>query len=164
IRVRPAAVEAVFDPGGPAYIEPKHLRPDVLFALAHSAKVGLELDQACLPQAVLNSASLPGTLLLNILPRNLYNIDRLRHLIMDRKDIMFEVSETEAINNFDLMMKVRESVKKMDMRIAADDFGRGYSGLEQIIKIKPDLIKLDRTLIQDIHKDQPKQDFVTRLV
>jgi EAL domain-containing protein (putative c-di-GMP-specific phosphodiesterase class I) len=164
IRVRGAAVDALFEPSGPVYMEAKHLRPDVLFALAHAARVGLELDQACLHHAVLNSANLPGTLLLNILPRNLYNVTSLRHLIMDRKDIMFEVSETEAINNFDLMMKVRESLEKMDMRIAADDFGRGYSGLEQIIRIKPDLIKLDRTLIQDIHKDQPKQAFVRGLV
>lgn len=164
IRVRPDAIDAIYDLSGPVYMEARHLRPDVLFALAHSAKVGLELDQACLHQAVLHSASLPGTLLLNILPRNLYNIDRLRHLIMDRKDIMFEVSETEAINNFELMLKVRDSLSKMDMRIAADDFGRGYNGLEQIIKLKPDLIKLDRSLIQDIHKDKPKQAFVQGLV
>src|SRR5262249_15641500 len=125
IRVKGDAMDAIFDLSGPVYMDSKYLRPDVLFALSHQAKVGLELDQACLHQAVLNSASLPGVLLLNILPRNLYNIDRLRHLIMDRKDIMFEVSETEAINNFDLMMKVREQIEKMDMRIATDDFGRG---------------------------------------
>ena len=83
---------------------------------------------------------------------------------MDRKDLMFEVSETEAINNFDLMLKVRQSLEQMQMRIATDDFGRGYSGLEQIIKIKPDLIKLDRSLIQDIHCDLPKQAFVSGLV
>jgi EAL domain-containing protein (putative c-di-GMP-specific phosphodiesterase class I) len=77
---------------------------------------------------------------------------------------MFEVSESEAISNLDLMLKVRESLAKMDMRIAADDFGKGYNGLEQIIRMKPDLIKLDRSLIQDIHKDHPKQAFVHGLV
>ena len=164
IRVRTHAVEALFQATGPAYLDPKYLRPDTLFALAHVAKIGLELDQACLQQAVLNSRQLPGTLLLNILPRNLYNISKLQHLIMDRKDLMFEVSETEAINNFDLMLKVRQSLEQMQMRIATDDFGRGYSGLEQIIKIKPDLIKLDRSLIQDIHCDLPKQAFVSGLV
>jgi EAL domain-containing protein (putative c-di-GMP-specific phosphodiesterase class I) len=164
IRVRADAIEAIYDISGPVYMEARHLRPDVLFSLSHQAKVGLELDQACLHQAVVHSPGLPGTLFINVLPRNLYNIERLKHLIMDRKDIMFEVSETEAINNFELMTKARASLEKMDMRIAADDFGRGYSGLEQIIKIKPDLIKLDRSLIQDIHKDQPKQAFVTGLV
>ena len=164
IRVRHQALDSLLDRSGTMFIEPRYLRPDVLFALSHSAKVGLELDQACLHQAVLHSANIPGTLLLNILPRNLYNIDRLRHLIMDRKDIMFEVSESEAISNFDLMLKVRAQLEKMNMRIATDDFGRGYSGLEQIIRIKPDLIKLDRSLIQDIHNDAPKQAFVSGLI
>ena len=164
IRVRNSAIDALFDATGPGSLEARFLRPDVLFALAHSAKVGLELDQTCLQQAVRHSSNLPGTLLLNVLPRNLYNVDRLRHLFAGRDDIMFEVSETEAINNFDLMLRVRASLEQMHMRIATDDFGRGYSGLEQILKIKPDLIKLDRSLVQDIHKDQPKQEFVAGLV
>ena len=164
VRARPHAIDALFQGAGLAHMEPRYLRPDVLFALSHNAKVGLELDQACLHQAVINSKQLPGALLLNILPRNLYNIGKLLHLFGDRESLMFEVSETEAINNFDIMLKVRENLDKMHMRIATDDFGRGHSGLEQIIKLKPDLIKLDRSLIQDLHKDKAKQDFVGGLV
>ena len=164
VRARPHAIDALFQGAGLAHMEPRYLRPDVLFALSHNAKVGLELDQACLHQAVINSKQLPGALLLNILPRNLYNIGKLLHLFGDRESLMFEVSETEAINNFDIMLKVRENLDKMHMRIATDDFGRGHSGLEQIIKLKPDLIKLDRSLIQDLHKDTAKQDFVGGLV
>jgi len=164
IRVKGDAIDAIYDVAGPVYMESRYLRPDVLFALSHSAKVGLELDQACLQQAIKNSGRLPGILLLNILPRNLYNIDRLRPIFKDRKNIMFEVSESEAISNLELMMKVRESLSRSNMLIAADDFGKGYNGLEQIIRIKPDLIKLDRSLIQDIHNDLPKQAFVGGLV
>lgn len=164
IRVKADAIDMALDPAMPTLLESKYLRPDVLFSLAHGAKLSLELDQACLHHAVLHGGKLPGTLLVNILPRNLYNIDRLRHLIMDRKEIMFEVSESEAINNLELMIKVRAALSRMELRIATDDFGRGYSGLEQIIKIKPDLIKLDRSLIQDIHNDHPKQAFVSGLV
>lgn len=164
IRVKKEALENLFDSSNPGFLESRFLRPDVLFSLSHLAKVGLELDQACLAQAVAHSENLPGMLMLNILPRNLYNIDKLQHLLADRKNLMFEVSESEAINNFDLMMRVRGNLEQMEMRIATDDFGRGYSGLEQIIKIKPDLIKLDRSLIMDIHLDQPKQAFLHGLV
>jgi EAL domain-containing protein (putative c-di-GMP-specific phosphodiesterase class I) len=62
------------------------------------------------------------------------------------------------------MLKVREQIEEMNMGIATDDFGKGYAGLEQIIRVKPDVIKLDRSLIQDIHQDKPKQAFVTGLV
>ncbi|MBM4253811.1 MAG: EAL domain-containing protein [Deltaproteobacteria bacterium] len=164
VRVRPQAIDALFQGAGLAYLEPRYLRPDVLFSLSHNVKVGLELDQACLQQAVHHASKLPGTLLLNILPRNLYNLDKLMHLLGERSSLMFEVSETEAINNFDIMLRVRENLDRMHMRIATDDFGRGHSGLEQIVKLKPDLVKLDRSLIQDLHRDESKQDFVAGLI
>jgi EAL domain-containing protein (putative c-di-GMP-specific phosphodiesterase class I) len=164
IRVKKEALENLFDANNPGFLESRFLRPDVLFALSHLAKVGLELDQACLAQAINHSMNLPGVLMMNILPRNLYNVDKLQHLLGERQNLMFEVSESEAINNFDLMMKVRGNLEKMKMRIATDDFGKGYSGLEQVIKIKPDLIKLDRSLIQDIHLDPPKRAFLQGLV
>src|SRR5690606_34502778 len=164
IRVQSAAMDATVGEYGIDLLESRFLRPDVMFAMAHTAKLGLELDQACLHQAVVHSAELEGTLMVNILPRNLYYIDKLKHLIMDRRRIVFEVSETEAINNFELMLKVRQSIEKNNMGIATDDFGRGYAGLEQIIKLKPDLIKLDRSLIQDIHLHKPKQAFVEGLI
>lgn len=164
IRVRPSAIEARFGAQGPLHLEAKYLRPDVLFGLSHAAKISLELDQACLKQAVQHAGNLPGMLLVNILPRNLYNIERLRHSFSDRQQLMFEVSESEAINNLDLMIRVRSRLEQLNLRIAADDFGRGYSGLEQLIKIKPDLIKLDRSLITDIHCDPSKQAFVSGLV
>jgi EAL domain-containing protein (putative c-di-GMP-specific phosphodiesterase class I) len=164
IRVRPEAIDAAIDRAGLMFLEPKYLRPDVLFSLAHQAKVALELDQVCFALAIEHSQYLSGTLMVNILPRNLYAIDRLKHLFKHRKNIMFEVSESEAINNFDLMEKVSNHLRSLNMGIATDDFGRGYAGLERVIKTKPDLIKLDRALIQDIHLDKPKQSFVEGLV
>src|SRR5690606_37501844 len=100
----------------------------------------------------------------NILPRNLYYIDRLNHAFEGREHIIFEVSESEAINNFELMMKARALLESKNMGIAADDFGKGYASLERIIKIKPNLIKFDRSMIQDIHEDPVKQAYVRGLV
>ena len=44
------------------------------------------------------------------------------------------------------------------MLIALDDMGTGYSNLERIASIKPDIIKLDRSLIQDIDREYHKQE------
>lgn len=149
-----------FDTG----LDSKYLRPDVLFALAKYTNVALELDQACMRHAAKHAHSLPGTLMVNILPRNLYYIDRLKSHFQDLQHIMFEVSESEAINNLELMMKSRDHLEKHKMGIAADDFGKGYSSLERIIRIKPDVIKFDRGMIQDIDKDPVKQAYVQGLV
>src|SRR5690606_27005445 len=104
------------------------------------------------------------TLFVNILPRNLYHIERLKFVTDSKRELIFEVSESEAINNLELMTQVRENLEHMEFKIAADDFGKGHSGLEQIIKIKPNIIKLDRSLIQNIHEENSKKAFVNGIV
>ena len=161
IRVNQAAIkEYSFEAG----IDSQYLRPDVLFAIAKNTNVALELDQACMKHAARMAKGLPGVLMVNILPRNLYHIDRLLNDFDKTMPIMFEVSESEAINNLDLMMKARDHLKSHSMGIAADDFGKGYSSLDRIIKIRPDIIKFDRGMIQDIDKDPVKQAYVQGLV
>jgi EAL domain-containing protein (putative c-di-GMP-specific phosphodiesterase class I) len=162
IRVNQDAVakENCFDSG----VDSKYLRPDVLFSMAKYTKVALELDQACMKHAVKYAVDLPGTLMINILPRNLYYIERLKSSFQRLRGLMFEVSESEAINNLELMLKSRDHLEKNQMGIAADDFGKGYSSLERIIKIRPHVIKFDRGMIMDIDKDQVKQSYVRGLV
>ncbi len=163
IRVRTGAVERIVSEEE-SILDAKYLRPDVLFAIAKSTNVALELDQACLRHATQVSKKLPGKLMINILPRNLYFFDRLEGVFADREGIIFEVSESEAINNFELMMKVREILRQRRIGVAADDFGRGFAGLERVINIEPDLIKFDRSLIENIHSDPIKQAYVRGLI
>lgn len=164
IRVNQGLVNKLIDHEGPLYLEARYLVPNVLFALAAKAALSLELDQVCISIGSKYGAVLPGKLLINILPRNLYYIDQLYHLVPDDVHVIFELSESEAINNFELLLKVRDSLTEMNLGIAADDFGKGYAGLERVIKVKPDLIKLDRILIQNIDKETGKAAFVRGLV
>lgn len=166
IRVNAKKVDSVLQNSGPIYLEAKYLRPDVLFSMAQASHLALELDQACLKYAAREFANLPGKLMVNILPRNFYYIDQLRHLIPEGLQVIFEVSESEAINNFGLLLNAREKLNhsSKNFGIAIDDFGKGFAGLDRIIKIKPDLIKLDRSLISDIDRDLPKKAFVSGLV
>jgi EAL domain-containing protein (putative c-di-GMP-specific phosphodiesterase class I) len=164
IRISHSAVDKILDEDGPIYLEGKYLRPDVLFGIAAKCRLSLELDQACIQLGSRFGAALPGKLLINILPRNLYYVENIQHMIPANMEVIFELSESEAINNFDLLMKVRDTLMKMNLGIAADDFGKGYAGLDRVIKVKPDLIKLDRILIQNIDRDEPKKAFVKGLV
>lgn len=164
IRVNEQYVNKLIDQDGPVYLEARFLKPNVLFGLAAKTRLSLELDQVCIAVGGKYGAALPGKLLVNILPRNLYYIDQLQHLVPKNVQIIFELSESEAINNFELLLKVRDSLNDMNLGIAADDFGKGYAGLERVIKVKPDLIKLDRILIENIHNEPGKASFVKGLV
>ncbi|MCX6125611.1 MAG: EAL domain-containing protein, partial [Proteobacteria bacterium] len=105
-----------------------------------------------------------GKLMINILPRNLLHLERLTHLLGQRRNIVFEISESEGISNPQLMMRMREYISNLGCFIAADDFGKGYASIDRIMKLRPEIIKLDRSLVDGIHKDPAKQSFVEGII
>jgi EAL domain-containing protein (putative c-di-GMP-specific phosphodiesterase class I) len=164
IRARKKLVEERLSSDHLVHIDFRMLRPDILFEMAAHAKVALELDQVCLGLGVTNALSLPGKLMVNLLPRNLLHLERLTHLINARGKIVFELSESEGISNPALMQKVHEYISKIDCSIAADDFGKGHASIERVIKLRPELIKLDRSLVENINIDSAKAIFVDGIV
>lgn len=63
---------------------------------------------------------------------------------VDPSLIEFEILETIFINSLELMVDVIEALRKEGFRINVDDFGSGYSSLNQIANIPADIIKIDR--------------------
>ena len=64
--------------------------------------------------------------------------------------VIFEILETDVITDFDVILSFISQIKKFGCQIAIDDFGSGYSSMENILKLKPDYIKIDGSLIKDI--------------
>ena len=75
---------------------------------------------------------------------------------MDR--YFFELTETSSVSDDDLRM-LREFGKNTG-QIAIDDFGAGHSNIVNLMRYTPQIIKIDRFLITDIHKNRNKQMFV----
>lgn len=67
--------------------------------------------------------------------------------------VVFEIVESEYIENFDGVIKFITAVKKYNCKIAIDDFGTGYSNFAYLIKLKADYLKIDGSLIRNIDKD-----------
>lgn len=164
IRIKSVDFDRRFFPDPVSFFEGRILQPDVLFALAHHARLALELDQACLRHALKASGGLPGTLMVNILPRNLYHVDAIKEWIGDRANVVLEVSESEEIGNFDKLGEVCSLLRKQNLKVAADDFGKGFAGLDRILKMRPDLIKIDRALVSKIDLDPARQTFLKSLL
>ena len=164
IRTRKEYVDQKIGGDQLVFLESRLLRPDVMFALAAHSKVALELDQICLHLGVQHGAHLPGRLMVNLFPRNIIHMERLLHLISARGQIVFELSESEGVSNPQLMSRIRDYVSQINCSIAADDFGKGHASIERVIKIRPELIKLDRSLVENIHKDHAKRSFVEGIV
>ena len=79
---------------------------------------------------------------------------------IDPKNITFEVTESLAIEDMDLMIKILKSIRKLGCRVALDDFGTGYSSLNYIRTMPIDTIKIDRAFVSDMNKDNFFEVFV----
>jgi EAL domain-containing protein (putative c-di-GMP-specific phosphodiesterase class I) len=164
IRVKTAAFDQRVFADLVGHFDSKILRPDVLFALAHENHLALELDQSCMSHAIRGSAGLPGDLMVNILPRNLYQVEAVKAMTGSRKGIVLEVSESEEIGNYGKLSEVCAALRGMELKIAADDFGKGFSGLDRIVKMRPDIVKFDRSLIDGIDRDPARQAFLKSML
>lgn len=78
--------------------------------------------------------------------------------------IVLEVTEHAEIADVDLLMKELSILRMKGIRLAVDDAGAGYSGLQQIVRLRPDIIKLDISLTKDIDQDVVRRSLGAALV
>ncbi len=68
--------------------------------------------------------------------------------------ITFELLESESITDYEKVISFINIVKSLGCKIAIDDFGSGYSNFEYLLRLKPDYIKIDGSLVKNIHSDK----------
>uniref|UniRef100_UPI004048DDB8 EAL domain-containing protein n=1 Tax=Aliarcobacter sp. TaxID=2321116 RepID=UPI004048DDB8 len=64
--------------------------------------------------------------------------------------VVFELIESEGIENYEEVMHFITEIKKTGAKISIDDFGTGYSNFEYLMKLNVDYIKIDASMIKDI--------------
>jgi len=69
-------------------------------------------------------------------------------------NVIFEITESEEINDYKVISEFIKCIKKYGVKIAIDDFGSGYANFEHIIRIDADFIKIDGSLIKNIDTDK----------
>lgn len=77
---------------------------------------------------------------------------------IDRNRIIIEITETRG--NICKLLKAVEMYRRQGLRIAIDDFGAGFSQLERVMAIQPDIIKLDMRLFQNAARGGVETDVV----
>ncbi|WP_066058232.1 EAL domain-containing protein [Robertmurraya korlensis] len=105
---------------------------------------------------------------INFLPSTIYNpefcLQHTFHLVnrygIDPTDLVFEVVETEKIDDVEHLQKVFITYKKQGMKVALDDVGSGFSTIEMLELLHPDYVKIDRSYIDHCDQDRQKQKFL----
>ena len=145
-------------------------QPNVLFAVAHENEMDLELETLCLetifrklPRGVASRrlfVNASATLLRHAVfldERNLKELNR------SHADIVIEVSEKEMVGDYAAFRDVLDVLRRANLRIAIDDAGSGYSGLEAILYLRPDYIKVADSLVRGLEEDPIKREIIASL-
>lgn len=75
-----------------------------------------------------------------------------------------EITESHEVGNLDLLINLIREFKRMGMRVSLDDFGTGYSSLSYLKSIPVDVLKLDKTFVDDITKSDADRDIVRQII
>ena len=156
-------------PGG------RHFYPHELFETAHTTGLHSFLDRNARISAIEASALwLPKGMkrFVNFLPSSIYNPEFcLSHTLntidkhnLDPADFVFEVVETERVDNDVHLKSIFEVYRRNGIAVAMDDVGAGYSTIEQMNKLKPDYVKIDRSLVDRCDQDGSKQAQLSKIV
>jgi EAL domain-containing protein (putative c-di-GMP-specific phosphodiesterase class I)/CheY-like chemotaxis protein len=149
-------------------------RPDALFEVARDENRVPELDRLCRMTAARGSSTLPPHYLrfINTEPLNLFFHSHSDLFIQEfiaatpedlRGQTVMEITENSVIDDFARMRDVVRRLREQGFRIAIDDAGAGYAGLQTMVEIEPDFIKLDMSLIRNLGSSVVKQKLVGTL-
>ena len=78
--------------------------------------------------------------------------------------VVFEITERDSVEGIQLLRSNVNYLRSLGIRIAIDDTGAGYASLHIIGEVMPDIIKIDRTVIQNIHSNRVKESMLKGLL
>ncbi len=131
--------------------------PDQWFAQARRCGLGPQLEARAIAVALEHPGRPANTFLsVNMSPAALVSDEVARVLPDDLHDIVVELTEDDLFSSDPAFDAALDELRKRGARIAIDDAGAGYAGLQQMVRVKPDILKLDRSLISGIHHDASK--------
>jgi EAL domain-containing protein (putative c-di-GMP-specific phosphodiesterase class I) len=140
---------------------PVHRDPASWFAQAWRVGLGPALEAHALETALAAPGRPTGTFLtVNLSPSALASPEVQQALQRPLTGLVLEITEHEAVEDYVDFAGMLAVLRARGARIAVDDAGAGYAGLRQLMILRPDLIKLDRGLIEDVAGDEAKQALV----
>jgi EAL domain-containing protein (putative c-di-GMP-specific phosphodiesterase class I) len=151
------------------------LMPKQLLDWAAQERLIFMLDRICRETHIRNAAAcLPDdvSILINFLPTAIYEpafclkttIAAAKSAGIDPSRVIFEVVETEKVDDSNHLASILNEYRKSGFRVALDDVGSGFAGLTMLADLNPDLIKIDRELVEGAAKSEMHSIIIRALV
>ena len=141
--------------------------PDVWFEDAAAAGLNEELELATLDVALKTAGQLPEGVYLsvNLSPETMM-APRFREVLdgFPLNRLVVEVTEHAPVDDYEALDAVVAPLRAEGCRLAVDDVGAGFSSLRHILRLAPDVIKLDISLTRGIDSSPPRRALATALI
>jgi EAL domain-containing protein (putative c-di-GMP-specific phosphodiesterase class I) len=138
------------------------------FAEAESVGLGLELERLAVREAwkVLPLLGPEQFLAINLSPDALVELAgrAQRRNDLPLESLVMEVTEQSVVRSYPELREALDPLRAQGLRIAIDDAGAGYASLHHIVELRPDFIKVDRSLVDGLADDDARRVAVSAFV
>lgn len=150
--------------------EGKVLSPYFFLDVAHKSKIYPELTKAILRKAFTMFQDKETCFTVNLSIEDIRNSNTQAYIFdmlstfANPENVVFEIIESEGIDNYKIVKEFVAEVKKYGARIAIDDFGSGYSNFMHLLELEANTIKIDGSIIKNILEDRNSQILTKTIV
>jgi EAL domain-containing protein (putative c-di-GMP-specific phosphodiesterase class I) len=140
--------------------------PSVWFAEANEVGLGAELELAAIRSALQRIDEFPEgvALALNVSPATALDPRFCELLLGVAERIVIEITEHAQVDDYDALAAALAPLRERGAQLAIDDVGAGFANLRHILRLAPDIVKLDLSLTQEISRDPARRALATSLV
>lgn len=135
-------------------------RPDDWFAEAASVGLGVDAELAAIAAALNHLDRLAPAMYmsLNASPATI-NDPRLFEMLASSQPerLVVELTEHDAIGDYDAFVATLSPLRRLGIRLAIDDVGAGFSSFAHVLRLEPDIVKIDRSIVTAIDTDLARQ-------
>lgn len=154
-----------------------HVNPAEFIPIAEESGFILELGEWIIKKVCSDSSSFQKEFgekcmfSINISPKQILNIDLVRQIEenialnnLSPADIELEITESYLVEYTNSNLDIIDHLKNLGLKLSLDDFGTGYSSLSYLNNIPFDVLKIDRSFIQDIGKSLKHEKLVHSII
>jgi EAL domain-containing protein (putative c-di-GMP-specific phosphodiesterase class I)/ActR/RegA family two-component response regulator len=147
--------------------EPALARPPDLIGAAERLRRLPELGRAVREAVALHMQKASGSIFVNLHAADLLDehlLDPQSSLSAHASRVVLEITERAGLDEVKDARARIESLKRMGYRIAVDDLGAGYAGLNSFAQLEPQIVKLDMALVRGVDQAPTKRKLVQSIV
>jgi EAL domain-containing protein (putative c-di-GMP-specific phosphodiesterase class I) len=141
--------------------------PNEWFEDAGRVGRSVDLEIAAIAAALQELDQLPAEVFLSVNASPATAMSPQLERLLDRfsgQRIVLELTEHSPVDDYDALLAALGELRRRGIRIAVDDTGAGYAGLQHLLRVRPEIVKLDVALTRGIDADPARRALATGLV